>query len=95
MVPPTWPPLLAAYLRALAAVVLQDSVAAGLLVALGLLWHSRIAFSLAGLAFLGAHGLGLLTDLSGLNESHVAANCMVAAVEVGGVFVVPSAASYR
>ncbi len=91
-----WPPLLAGYLRALGAVLFQHSAGAGLLVAGGLLWHSRIAFSLSGLAFLGVHGLlGLLGPAaSGLNEYNLGANCLVAALAVGGVFVVPSAASY-
>jgi urea transporter/murein DD-endopeptidase MepM/ murein hydrolase activator NlpD len=91
-----WPPLLATYLRALGAVLFQDSAAAGLLVALGLLWHSRIAFSLSVMAFLGAYGLGWLAGpvLGGLNEYSLGANYVVAAVAVGGVFVVPSVASY-
>ena len=91
-----WPPLLATYLRALGAVLFQDSAGAGLLVALGLLWHSRIAFSLSVLAFLGAFGLSMLLGpaVGGLNEYNLGANCLVAALAVGGVFVVPSAASY-
>ena len=61
-----WPPLLATYLRALGSVVFQDSAAAGLLVALGLLWHSRIAFSLSVLGFLGAYGVLLLAGIKRL-----------------------------
>ncbi|UOQ99017.1 urea transporter [Hymenobacter sp. 5317J-9] len=91
-----WPPLLATYLRALGAVLFQDSALAGLLVAGGLLWHSRIAFSLSGLAFLVAVGLGQLVGpaAGGLNEYNLGANYMVAAIAVGSVFVIPSAASY-
>ena len=91
-----WPPLLATYLQALGAVLFQDSTLAGLLVAGGLLWHSRIAFSLSVLAFLGAYGLAVLTGpvTGGLNEYNLGANYVVAAVAVGGVFVIPSAASY-
>ncbi|WP_201982967.1 urea transporter [Hymenobacter rubidus] len=91
-----WPPLLATYLRALGAVLFQDSAAAGLLVALGLLWHSRIAFSLSVLAFAGAYALAGLTGpvTGGINEYNLGANYMVAAIAVGGVFVVPSVASY-
>ncbi|MBJ6108768.1 urea transporter [Hymenobacter sp. BT523] len=91
-----WPPLLATYLRALGAVLFQDSAVAGLLVAGGLLWHSRIAFSLSVLAFLVAYGLHALASpaAGGLNEYNLGANYMVAAIAVGGVFVIPSAASY-
>ncbi|MDO7854123.1 urea transporter [Hymenobacter convexus] len=91
-----WPPPLATYLRALGSVLFQDSAAAGLLVAGGLLWHSRIAFSLSGLAFLGAYGLSVLAGpaAGGLNEYNLGANYMVAAMAVGSVFVIPSPASY-
>ena len=96
-----WPPLLAPYLRALGAVLFQDSAAAGLLVALGLLWHSRIALSLSVLGFLGAYGLlrlagptGYDPDTFGLSEYNLGANYIVAAIAVGSVFVIPSAASY-
>ncbi|MGY3089070.1 urea transporter [Hymenobacter sp. UYAg731] len=91
-----WPPLLATYLRALSAVLFQDSALAGLLVAAGLLWHSRIAFSLSVLGFLGAYGVLLLTGPAGSGppDYNLGANYVVAAVAVGGVFVIPSAASY-
>lgn len=91
-----WPPLLGTYLRALSSVLLQDSAVAGLLVALGLLWHSRIAFTLSGLGFLGAYGLALLTGtLPGESETYnLGANYIMTALAVGGVFVIPSAGSY-
>ena len=91
-----WPPLLATYLRALSAVVLQDSAWAGLLVAAGLLWHSRIAFSLSVLAFGGALAMHHLAGAAGGNPEayNLGANYVVAAVAVGGVFVVPSVAGY-
>ncbi|MBH8568580.1 urea transporter [Microvirga sp. STS02] len=91
-----WPPLLATYLHALSAVLFQDSALAGLLVAAGLLWHSRIAFALSVLGFLGAYGLLLLTGPAGSGplDYNLGANYVVAAMAVGGVFVIPSAASY-
>ena len=91
-----WPPLLALYLRALGAVLFQDSAGAGLLVALGLLWHSRIAFSLSVLGFLGAYGLGMLLGptAGGLTEYNLGANYVMAAITVGSVFVIPSGSSY-
>jgi urea transporter len=91
-----WPPLLATYLRALGSVLFQDNALAGLLVAVGLLWHSRIAFSLSVLGYLGAYGLLWLTGPAGSGplEYNLGANYIVAAVAVGSVFVIPSAASY-
>ncbi|GAA4365054.1 hypothetical protein GCM10023185_35050 [Hymenobacter saemangeumensis] len=92
----TWPLLPATYLRALSSVLFLDSVPGGLLVALGLLWHSRIAFSLSLLAFLGAYAFAVLTGtLSAEGGAYnLGANYMMAAIAVGGVFVVPSAMSY-
>ncbi|MVN76216.1 peptidoglycan DD-metalloendopeptidase family protein [Hymenobacter sp. HMF4947] len=94
-----WPPPAATYLRALSAVLLQDSPWAGLLVALGLLWHSRIAFSLSVLAFGGAWGLALLAGagvggVGGVGAYDLGANYLMAAVAVGGVFALPSLGSY-
>jgi|SRR6476661_731229 len=90
------PPLPATYLRALSSVMFQDSVPGGLVVAVGLLWHSRISFSLSVLAFLGAYVFAVLTGtLSSEGGAYnLGANYMMAAIAVGGVFVVPSAASY-
>ena len=88
-----WPALPAAYLRALAAVLLQDSPWAGLLVAAGLLWHSRIAFTVSLLAFLGTWGLGSLTG-AGAAAYDLGANYVMGAVAVGVVFALPSAGSY-
>ncbi|MGI4759284.1 MAG: urea transporter [Janthinobacterium lividum] len=88
----SWPPALATYLRALSAVLLQDSAGAGLLVAAGLLWHSRIAFSLSLLAFGGAWGLARLTGTPDAYD--LGANYIMAAVAVGAVFALPSAGSY-
>ncbi|GAB3824056.1 urea transporter [Hymenobacter jeollabukensis] len=84
------------YLRALSSVFFQDSPLVGLLMAAGLLWHSRIAFSLSIVAFLGAYAFGMATGAyaEGINHYNLGANYIMAAVAVGGVFVVPSAASY-
>ncbi|WP_165903604.1 urea transporter [Hymenobacter gummosus] len=85
------------YLRALSSVFFQDSPLVGLLMALGLLWHSRIAFSLSVVAFLGAYAFGMATGVyqdGAINHYILGANYIMAAVAVGGVFVIPSAASY-
>lgn len=88
----SWPAALSTYLRALSAVLLQDNLWAGLLVAAGLLWHSRIAFTLSVLAFGGAWGLAQLTGTPDAYD--LGANYLMAAVAVGAVFALPSAASY-
>jgi urea transporter len=81
---------------ALGSVLFQDNALAGLVAVAGLLWHSRIAFSLSVLDFWGAYGVLWLTDPAGSGplEYNLGANYVGAAVAVGGVFVIPSAASY-
>jgi murein DD-endopeptidase MepM/ murein hydrolase activator NlpD len=88
----SWPAAPATYLRALSAILLQDSPWAGLLVAAGLLWHSRIAFLLSLLAFGGAWGLAQLTGTPDAYD--LGANYIMAAVAVGAVFALPSAGSF-
>ncbi|MGI4886286.1 MAG: urea transporter [Janthinobacterium lividum] len=88
-----WPPALATYLRALSAIVLQDGAWAGLLVAAGLLWHSRIAFSLSVLACGAAWGVAAWGGAE-IEAYNLGANYIMTAVAVGAVFVVPSGASY-
>ncbi|WP_324675335.1 urea transporter [Hymenobacter sp. GOD-10R] len=90
------PSSITTYLRALSAVLFQDSVPGGLLVAVGLLWHSRIAFSLSVLAYGGACGFGLLAGgpVVSLAYYDLGANYMMAALAVGGVFLIPSLKSY-
>lgn len=92
----SWPPTLTNYLRALSAVLIQDNQWAGLLVAIGLLWHSRIAFSLSVLAFLAATGLHtLLPALVGHASTYdFGANYLMTALAVGAVFLVPKPGAY-
>lgn len=91
-----WPPALHLYLRALSGVLMQDSALAGLLVAAGLLWHSRIAFSLSVLGFVAATGLGTLTGqpVGPADSYNLGANYLLTVVTVGGVFLVPRPGSY-
>ncbi|TGE24983.1 hypothetical protein E5K00_07220 [Hymenobacter aquaticus] len=87
---------LTTYLRALSAVLFQDSVLGGALVAAGLLWHSRIAFCLSVLAFAAATGFARLAGAPPelLTHYDLGANYLMAALAVGGVFLIPSARSY-
>ncbi len=96
----TWPPPLTTYLRALSGVLIQDSPAAGLLVAAGLLWHSRMAFSLSVLGFLAATGFVSLTSTltgeppGGLDTYNLGANYMLTVLAVGSVYLLPKAGAY-
>lgn len=92
----SWPPTLLHFLRALSAILIQDDAIAGGLVAVGLLWHSRIAFSLVVLAFLAATGLnGVLPALVGTAGTYdLGANYLMTALAVGAVFLVPRPGAY-
>lgn len=84
------------YLTSLGAVFFQYSLIGGLLVAIGLLIYSRIAFLLSLVGFFSAYLfyaiIGL--DLNALNYTYIGFNFILMAIAVGGFFLVPSAASF-
>lgn len=84
------------YFKTLSATFFQNSVLAGTLLALGLLYFSRIAFSLTllgfGAAFVTFSVLGLDTAL--LTEYLVGSNFIFLAIAVGCFYVVPNKWTY-
>lgn len=84
------------YFKTLSATFFQNSVLAGTLLALGLLYFSRIAFSLTllgfGSAFVTFRILGLDTAL--LTEYLVGSNFIFLAIAVGCFYVVPNRWTY-
>jgi len=84
------------YFKTLSATFFQNSVLAGTLLALGLLYFSRIAFSLTllgfGSAFVTFRILGLDTAL--LTEYLVGSNFIFLAIAVGCFYVVPNKWTY-
>ncbi|MCF8228583.1 MAG: urea transporter [Bacteroidales bacterium] len=80
------------YFRSLGAIFFQYHLFAGLLIALGLLIYSRIAFLLSIIGFYAAyyfyHFIG--ADISELSYSYIGFNYILSAIAVGGFFVVPS-----
>jgi urea transporter/murein DD-endopeptidase MepM/ murein hydrolase activator NlpD len=84
------------YLRAMSAVVFQSNVFAGILMSIGLLIYSRIAFSLSILAYVSLHVFSSLTGAyaEGINYYHLGTNFMMMAIASGGFFSIPSAGSY-
>lgn len=84
------------YFKTLSATFFQNSVLAGTLLALGLLYFSRIAFSLTllgfGSAFLTFKILGLDTVL--LTDYLVGSNFIFLAIAVGCFYVVPNKWTY-
>lgn len=90
------PLFVAVFLRTLSSVFFVDSILGGLLIALGLLYHSRIAFSLAVIGFSTAIvcyqllGVPLLDFIYGLSGS----NFIFWGIAVGCFYLVPNIGSY-
>ncbi len=80
------------YFRSLGAIFFQYHLFAGLLIALGLLIYSRIAFVLSLIGFYAAyyfyHFIG--ADINELSYSYIGFNYILSAIAIGGFFVVPS-----
>lgn len=84
------------FFRSLGAVVFQDDIVAGVLIAAGLLIHSRIAFSLAVIGFVVAVLLNaaLNTYPEGISYYHLGGNIMLTVLALGSFFQVPKLRSY-
>lgn len=87
---------IATYFKSLAAIFFQYHMLAGILVAVGLLIWSRIAFLLSLLGFFSAYFFYLFigANLSDLNYSYIGFNFILTAFALGGFFIVPSKHSF-
>ena len=90
------PPLLSTFFRALSSLYFQNNILAGLIIAIGLLIHSRIIFSLIILGFLSAYGFNtiVMAHPEGMNYYLLGGNFILVSVAIGGFFVIPSFHSY-
>jgi urea transporter/murein DD-endopeptidase MepM/ murein hydrolase activator NlpD len=90
------PTLVATFLRALSSIFFQNNILAGLLIAIGVLLHSRILFSLLVIGFLTAYGFNYVVNPSGaaINNYLLGVNLVMVAAAIGGFFVIPSIYSY-
>ncbi len=84
------------YLKSIAAIFFQQSIFAGILIALGLLWFSRIAFSLSFIGFYAAYFFYkfLGVDFNTLTYTYIGFNYILASVAIGGYFLIPSKTTY-
>ncbi|HPT30771.1 MAG TPA: urea transporter [Prolixibacteraceae bacterium] len=84
------------YLFSLGAVFFQQNLLAGVLIALGILIYSRIAFTLSLLGFLLAWLFYGITgsDLSSLGYTYIGFNYILTSIALGGFFIIPSRWSY-
>jgi urea transporter len=90
------PKFISLFFRSLSAVLFLHSVTAGIFIALGMLIHSRIAFSLLIISFATAVGLNDITHTypDGISYYHLGANFMMTGVAIGSFFTIPSSRSY-
>ena len=90
------PDSLVIYFRSLGAILFQYHLFAGILIALGLIIYSRIAFvlSLAGfyLAYVFFYLFG--GDFTTLNYAYIGFNFILTSIAIGGYFIIPSRYSY-
>lgn len=84
------------YFKTLAGTFFQNSVLAGIIVALGLVQFSRIAFSLSLIGFACAYFFYFIfgADVSDLNHNLLGANFIFMAIAVGCFFIIPNIYSY-
>lgn len=80
------------YLRSLSAIVFQYNDLAGILIALALLLHSRMAFALSVYGFAIGYGFYhfFQGDFRPLVYSYIGFNFILSAIALGGYFIVPS-----
>jgi len=80
------------YFKSLSAILFQYHMFAGMLIAVGLLLYSRIAFLLSLIGFFTAYYFYLIigADINELSYSYIGFNYILTSIAVGGFFIVPS-----
>ncbi len=89
-------PFVLIYFKTLAGTFFQTSVLGGILIALGLLYFSRIAFSLSLIGFMSAYVFYSLfgADANDLNYYLLGSNFIFLAIAIGCFFIIPNVYSY-
>ena len=84
------------YFISLGAILFQYNVLSGIIISAGLLYYSRISFSLSILGFLSAYFFYKFVgaDISEMNYSYIGFNYILTSVAIGGFFLVPSYRTY-
>lgn len=91
-----WPEMIKVYFRSLGAIFFQYHLFAGLVIAVGLVYWSRLAFLFSVIGFAAAW---LFYDFIGasiseLSYTYIGFNYILTAIAIGGFFVIPSASSF-
>jgi urea transporter len=84
------------YFISLGAILFQYNVLSGVIIAAGLLYYSRISFSLSLLGFLTAFYFYSLVgaNITETSYSYIGFNYILTSIALGGFFVIPSVRSY-
>lgn len=84
------------YFRSLGAIFFQYHLFAGILIAVGILIYSRIAFLLSLVGFFSAYLFYQFigADIGELNYCYIGFNYILTAIAIGGFFIVPSRYSF-
>lgn len=92
-----FPDYVGGFFRSISAILFQVNIATGIILAIGLLIYSRIAFSLMvfgyTVAILFSYAMGGFTG-SNMGYYNMGTNFMLVAVALGGFFVIPSLVSF-
>ncbi len=90
------PNIFRVYFISLSAILFQYSLLSGIIIAIGLLLYSRIAFSLSLIGFFVAylfyHLIG--ANITVIDYSYIGFNYILTAIALGGFFLVPSLRAY-
>ena len=84
------------YFISLGAILFQYNVLSGIIIAAGILYHSRIAILLSLLGFFTAYFFYdfVGADISEMNYSYIGFNYILTSIALGGFFIIPSVRSY-
>ncbi|HUX55489.1 MAG TPA: urea transporter [Bacteroidales bacterium] len=84
------------YFISLGAILFQYNVLSGIIIAAGLLYYSRISFTLSLIGFFTAFYFYDLVgaSISELNYSYIGFNYILTSIAIGGFFIIPSIRSY-
>jgi urea transporter len=84
------------YLRSMSSIFFQDNLITGALLAITLLICSRIAFSLSIIGFVSAYFFAKFSGSAAASITYynIGANYIMAAIALGGFFIIPSRISY-
>lgn len=84
------------YFISLGAIFFQYNMLAGVIISIGLLYHSRISFTLSLIGFFTAYMFYEVTgaSITDLNYSYIGFNYILTSIALGGFFIIPSWKSY-